>query len=299
MVARYADVRRFIDFVGIAFGRVHGNTPHRQAFNTLTQFLQGSTKGRLHTFGKLSDTSSPQNRKQGSVLLAAIYVLENLFHVSGVKVICLGKGIQKLAADRYSKFIVMWKRTIENSVSASYGPQSAVRCSDIIGGEDCDDALLLCAKFDPTSTDAMHYDDHVRNQSLQELSEPQEGSTLESLDDHLSTIPEGTEESFHMQVQEIIEDLERIPEESIEWIDEPLDSDYRDSVPYLGSCPDWVHAVENGGIVQEGLHCYAAGADPSRLNCCESDESGNEYITYYLENNLHKLVLPWPQRYNS
>ena len=280
MVARYADVRRFIDFVGIAFGRINGNTPHCQAYSTLMQFLQGSPTGRLHTFGKISDKSSPQNRKQGHVILAAIYVLENLFHVSGTRVVCLGKGIQKLAADRYSKFIVMWKRTIENSVSASYGPSVAVRCRDIIGGADCDDALLLCAKIDSTSTDAMHYDDHVRNQLQQDLPE-QEGSTLESLDDRLSTIPEGTEESFHAQAQEIIEDLERIPAEPIDWIDDDPDDN-----PFL----DWEYCdpvPDPGGIVQEGLHFHSVDADLSRLNCCESDESGNEYITYYTENNVH------------
>ena len=104
ILVKYPQARRFMDFTGLVFGVLWANTPHRQAFHVVTQFLNACPTNKLHTFGALQTSQgmriTQESKAQRRVAFALIFILENVFQIAQVTCVQIGRGVAKIPANK-------------------------------------------------------------------------------------------------------------------------------------------------------------------------------------------------------
>lgn len=134
-----------------------------------------------------------ESREHKNVSLARLFVLENVFQLTQVTSVQIGRGIAKAPANRKDglRTVILWTTNIDDCCTLTTGSDNNVRCRDIIG-EEWPESYCLAA--DHYSKSPTHVDDCLRDDQFQHTPPPSDaatGSNTEpSIDDRLSTIPE-------------------------------------------------------------------------------------------------------------
>ena len=202
ILVKYPQARRFMDFTGIVFGILHANTPHRQALQVVTRFLNAYNSNRLHTFGAMQTSKGMQitqeSKAQKRVAVALVFTIENVFQLVHVTCVQIGRGIAKIPATRRggSRTVILRHKDPKDQVTLTTNTENSVRCRDL---SEENWAQWYCVSADHYANSTLHLDDCLRSAGLGDDDQSSAGATggIEepSVNDRLSTIPEETEDS--------------------------------------------------------------------------------------------------------
>ena len=240
-----------------------------------------------------------ESKAQKRVTFALIFILENVYQITQVTCVQIGRGIAKIPATRRggSRTVILWHKDPEEHVTMTTDTDSNVRCSDL---SEEHWAESYCISADHYENSSLPLDDCLRSAGTEDddqtIAPATGGSKNPSVNDRLSTIPEETEDSEPFWVEEDLSPEEIINElsllgflERFSEIDEKPDSEIQvptrqDEHPHVEPSP----CLE----VLEGSSYLSAGADPTQYAQADRDDRGNVFISFDNESDMHKLFTP-------